>query len=249
MKNKEPSNPSALGYKGGGGIKILLYLFVFPLLLFIVALFLLLVPLPSPFPPPASSARNLPVAILTGLSGIAFLVWITHYSQSRIRKASQSMDPFFLKRGFRLGKAYAFARTFQGTYEGIAISGDLFPDYKLQPWRFNINANASPGFQAILSNRKPVIHLPNATKYSADGKLSSTFIDCDHPELMKKMLERSEVIEALSSILNTLSASDTWQLILQPQQITLRIMSYTLCSESVEIWLDGYYRLLTALTR
>jgi hypothetical protein len=249
VKNQEASNSSGLGYKGGGGIKVLLYLFVFPLLLFIVALFLLLVPLPPPFPPPGSSARNLPVAILTGLSGIAFLVWIANYSQSRIRKASQSMDPVFLKRGFRLGKAYAFARTFQGTHQGLSISGDLFPDYKLQPWRFNINANVSPCFQAILSNRKPVIHLPNATKYSAEGELSSTFIYCDRPESMEKMLERPEVMQALSSILNTLNTSDTWQLILQPQKTELRIMSYRLSSESVEIWLDGYYRLLTELTR
>ena len=159
--------------KSGGGIKILLYLFVFPIVLFIIALFLLLVPLPSPFPPPASSARNLPVAILTGVSGMAFLIWMAKYSQSQIRKASHSMDQVFLKRGFHLGKAYAFARTFQGTFKGLNISGDLFPDYKLQPWRFSVKANAYSGLQAVLSNRKPITDTHNLTSYPMNGAWSS----------------------------------------------------------------------------
>lgn len=231
--------------KGGSSIKIILYLIVFPLVLFVLALFLLLVPLPSPLPAPASSARNLPVAILTGVSGMAFLIWVAKYSQSQIRKASQSMDPIFLKRGFQLGKAYAFARTFQGTFQGLNISGDLFPAYKLQPWRFNIKATASSGLQAVFSNRKPITHTQNLTSYPANDAWSSLFLYCDHPELMKKMMEKPEFIEAIDSIRNTLNTSDTWQLIIQPQQTELRIMSYSLNSTAMETWLDGFYRVLS----
>jgi hypothetical protein len=231
--------------KGGSGIKILLYLFVFPLILFVLALFLLLVPLPSPFPAPASSGRNLPVAILTGLSGIAFLVWIAHFSQSQIRRSSQSMDPIFLKRGFRLGKAMAFVRTFQGTYQGLSISGDLFPAFKLQPWRFSIKANASSSLQAVFSNRKPITDIQKLTSYPANDTWSSLFLYCDRPELMKKMLEKLEFIQAIDNIRNTLSSSDTWQLIIQAQQTELRIMCYSLNSTAVETWLDEFYRLLT----
>jgi hypothetical protein len=223
-----------------------LYLFVFPLVLFVLALFLLLVPLPSPLPAPASSTRNLPVAILTGLAGIAFLVWIARFSQSQIRKASQSMDPVFTKRGFHLGKAYAFARTFQGTFQGLNFSGELFPAYKLQPWRFNIKANASSGLHAVLSNRKPITYTQNLTSYPANDAWSSLFLYCDHPELMKKILNKTEFIQAIDSIRNTLNTSDTWQLIIQPQQTELRIMSYSLNSTAMETWLDGFYRLLAS---
>jgi len=234
---------SALGYKRGGGLKILLYIFVFPLLLFIVALFLLLVPLPAPFPPPASSPRNLPVAILTGLSGMAFLFWISYYTQSRVRKASHSMDHIFIKSGFQLGKAYGFARTFQGAYHNIIIHGDLFPDYKLQPWRFNISADVSPGFHGVLSNRKPLLTNPNITPLPPHGQLPSVFIYTDQHAQMETILSQSNTLQLIQSIQATLSSSDTWQILLEPQKLQLRVMTYAMHENHVEAWLSTFFQL------
>ncbi len=236
-----------MGYTSGGGIKILLYLFVFPILLFALALFLLLVPLPRPFPPAGSKGRNLAVALITLFNGMVFVVWICLYSFWRIARASHGMDPVFLERGFRLGKAYFFARTIRGEYKGLSISGELFPDYKLQPWRFTISANASPGFNGAISNRKPVVYLPNAAEYKDEGGLSSLYICCDQSEMMKKMLWNPEIKESIEKIRSTLSTADTWQIIIRPKQIQFVIIPHAICHESMGIWLESFYLMLDFL--
>ncbi|MBM3293666.1 MAG: hypothetical protein FJY82_03990 [Candidatus Aminicenantes bacterium] len=212
-------------------------------MLFLVGLFLLLVPLPAPLPPPASKARNLPVALLTGLSGMAYLLWIASYLRSRVRRASHSMDPVFLKHGFQLGKSYAIARTFRGEHDGMAITGDLFPDYKLHPWRLSLRGSVLTGVQAVLSNRQPVILGPKMSRFPAEGRLSSIFIYGDHPQWLEKILGQSHTIQRLESIRTTLSTSDTWQLIVEPQSLQLRIMTYTMTTDHMGIWLDSFFHL------
>ena len=244
MKAQASGNCSGLGYRSGGGIKILLFLFFVPILLFAVALFIILVPLPRPFPPAASKGRNLAAALITLFNGMFFIGSICLYSFWRIVRASHGMDPVFRKHGFYLGKAFLFARTLQGEHKGIGIRGELFPDYKFKPWRFTVCADVSPGFNGAIGNRKPVTHLPNAARLNHEGGFSSLYICSDNAGKMQSMLDSAGIREAVGKIQSELSSADTWYIILRPKQIQIEIMPHLISHDSMDAWIEGFYQLL-----
>ncbi|MBN1939538.1 MAG: hypothetical protein JW843_08125 [Candidatus Aminicenantes bacterium] len=226
-----------------GPLKILSVLFIFPIVLLILILGLLFIPLPPPLPPAGSSARNLPAAVLTGFFGVCFIVWLARYSHSRVKKAARIMDAFLQKNGYRLGTAYAYARTFKGEDDGLIVEGELFPDFKLQPWRLSLSAFASPGFNAVIGNRKPVMNTPGCATFAAGGILSSAHVCCDDPGRMGDFLDDPAAVAELEKITRGHADSGTWQIIIQPDCLKLRVATYVLHRERAEEWLKAFPRL------
>ena len=82
------------------GLFSLFSLFFFPILLFGFALGLLFLPLPDLFPPVGSSERSLMTAIITGLLGLIWLVFLVVQLIRIVFIPGRMLDRIFISKGF-----------------------------------------------------------------------------------------------------------------------------------------------------
>ena len=131
-------------------------MFFFPILLFLFALGLLFLPLPGSFPPIGSNERNLVAAILTGLLGLTWLVFMVVFVIKIVLTPGRMLDRIFTSKGLSAKSYLGIGRQYQGVSEGRQVFIQFIPGRMLQNMLLDIRLECDHSANMLISSGKPV---------------------------------------------------------------------------------------------
>jgi len=126
-----------------------------PLIISGLAVLFVFIPLPAPLPGPASQARNMPAAILTGVLGLIWVSTLTIFVINSFRSSGRILDPILKTKGFKAGNFQIFGRQYHGNLEGRMMDIQFIPGRILYNNLLNIYIQTKNNQLMAIGNNKP----------------------------------------------------------------------------------------------
>jgi len=226
-------------------MQLLKVFLIFPVILLVIAITCYVIPLPDSFLQSWTSNRNLFAATVTGLFGLASLVWLPFYLGRILWQGAESFTLPFSEKGLVLRKSNYFARYYKGLIAGIPTEIILRPSYRLEPWRIEIAMQISTGTYLAIGNKKPLLTKSDCKPIiSNDARLSDLYFFALDDKSAKRYLLNSEVQGALEVFCSNTDNVTGWEIYLEPDQVWASIRTYHPDYNKVIGWLESLFKLV-----
>lgn len=228
-------------------MRIILLILVPPILLFLFALLTMLLPLPQPFPPAQSGARTRIAAILTGVLGLGYLVYLAVYVVGMFRRAGRNLDPLLTAAGLAPSDYMAFGRQYCGSIDGREVEVVYIPSRWMSPAQVDIRVRAKLRTGVAIGRDRPLLDCDGRVRLSLDEpELRHLQIYAEEEASARAILGDPAASAALRSLMDDPVVLRNGQVYLQPERVWLRVRPYRLSEEQVRHWLDDSLALARA---
>jgi hypothetical protein len=177
-----------------------------PLIIAGLAVLLVFIPLPAPLPGPASQARNLPAAILSGILGLVWVAALSIYVINSFLSGGRILDPTLKAKGFIASNFQVFGSQYQGKLEGRTVDIQFIPGRMMQNSLLNIHIQTNNTQLMAIGLKKPLLDCHDCEKvepspsnpgnlqvYAKDLKWAQNFLrESSNSALLNRLMDLSD---------------------------------------------------------
>ena len=197
-------------------------------------------------PPAMSGARNRMSAILAGVLGLGYIIGVTVYLVSWIRRAARVLDSALTPLGLTSQPYMVVGRRYRGMIEGRAIEVQFLPAYGFTRALLNLTIGANLRTRMAIGRRIPWLDCGDCARLDTSGLgLKDLCVVAEDGERARSLLVDPEVSAVLVRLLLD-RGSETREVYVQPDRVWMRVRFRGRMAEAVAHWLDDLRNLAHA---
>ncbi len=167
---------------------------------------------------------NQPAALLTGILGIVFIIWLGFYTASSISQISGFLDSPMKEFGFISNSYMIFGRIYKGTIRGKNVEINFIPSTGLRPALLNIYIEANIGTRLAIGEKRPLLDCNDCSIIEDyDEVLGENKVYALEREKANIILDNHKIRSYIFSIMENQASYRLREIYFQPDKVWLRI--------------------------
>ncbi len=222
-----------------------------PILLFGLALLLIFIPLPEPFPISGSNSRNLLVAIMTGILGLAWLIALIIYLIKNILRAGRVFETLFTSRGLSGSNFLGLGRQYQGRLDGRQVEVQFSPGRMLQNSLLNIRMESNIDQSLAIGVTQPLLDCNDCKELDiSPDSLGSIKVYAEDREWAQSFLSDPSKVEQIKTLFDDKEGLGRREIYLKNKQGWLHARpTPRLNAAHLQKWLQAMFDLFNSIEK
>lgn len=189
---------------------------------FLLILAFLAVPLPHPLPAPWGMERNKIGAVLTGVAGLAYLVFLVVFVVGELDSTARPLDEAVRPLGLASGPRLPGFRTYEGQLVGRSVTLSTVPAVALQRASLTATVEARPPVRLSVGRTAPLEGCAGCRPVTlARGPLAGMVARSDDPERAAAVFSSGRAADLAAALLGDADALGNRFLHLEPSRVRL----------------------------
>ena len=186
-------------------------------------------------------------AILTGILGAGYLIGLAVYVIASFLRAGRALDPVLTSEGLVSESYLAFGRRYRGVIQGRQVEVAFLPSQGVSAAQLNVYVSAGLGTRVAIARGKPLLDCGDCPQVNLDeSPLGGFQVYSRDGGDARRLLDDSEVRDALEHLLDGGEVSGAREVYFQPERIWLRARPRGLTEGLFRQWLDDLIALAEA---
>lgn len=185
-------------------------------------------------------------AILAGVLGLGYIIGVTVYLISWVRRTARVLGPALTPLGLTSQPYMVVGRRYRGMIEGRAIDVKFLPAYGFSPALLNLTIGANLGTRMAIGRRSPWLDCRDCARLDTSGLgLKGLCVVAEDGERARSLLADPEFSAALVRLLLD-RGPETREVYVQPDEVWMRARFRGTTAENVAHWLEDLRNLAHA---
>jgi hypothetical protein len=163
-------------------------------------------------------------AIIVGVLGIIFLLWLSYYLFSLVTEISLSFEPVMKEAGLSSERYLIFGRRYQGEINGKNIGVNFIPSTGLRPALLNIIVKPIEiGTKLAIVQDKPLLDCKNCKLITGFEELDGIKVFAQDEKMATEYLQDSKIKNIIFSLMHDQSSRSLREIYFKSSEVLFRI--------------------------